>query len=164
MFNLYVEENFKNLSYEEMNNKLLKLNQENRIKLMEFMQKYTESHNKTEMDDIPKETEENINNDFNKNEVNINNTNTNIYNNNPIISNMYLNNPMQINISQNNRNLINQIYMNPLNKINSNSIQQKNTNMNISMNINNNINNGSILYYSQPMNIYGAYNQNIYKK
>ena len=150
--NTYAENNFKNLSLEEMNNKLLKLNEENRIKLMEFMQKYTETQKKAQIDDdMFEELEENINND---------------YNNNSIIPNMYMNNTMQINMGQNNQNIMNMnhIYINPIDPVNRNILQPQNTNMNINMNINNNLNNGSLLYYNQPMNIFNAYNQNLYKK
>ena len=130
------------------------------------MQKYTESH-KVETDDIIDEIESNDNNDFNKSEINLNNTNG-IFNNNqiiPNIPNIYMNNSMQINIRPNNQNLMNGIYMNQFNKINTNNIiPQKNSNMNINMNVNNNINNGSILYYNQAMNLFNGFNQNLFKK
>ena len=116
--NSYAEKNFKNLSPQEMSNKLLKLNEENRIKLTVAIQKYMSNQNN--------------NNSYN----NINNQNvmTPFYNYN--------------------NNMMNNMYMYQMDK------QQKN--MNINMNINN-INNGALLYYNQPMNIYGNYNQNFIK-
>ena len=71
--NEYAEKNFKNLSPQEMSNKLLKLNEENRIKLSEAIQKH-------------------ISNQNNNNTYNNQNLMTPFYNNNynNMMNNMYL--------------------------------------------------------------------------
>ena len=134
--NAYAEKNFKNLSAEEMSSKLLKLDEENRFKLIEMIQKYISKQNNDKPD---------INNNSNSN----NNSNNNIFNSTQNLNSAFYS------CNTNLMNNMNNIYMNPMNK-------NKNQNMNINMNINN-INNGSLLYYNQPMNIYGNFNQNYIK-
>ena len=150
--NSYAEKNFKNLTFEEMKEKLNKLNDENRTKLAEIFKRYSESHQSQGY--MNEEKEDNLNID--KRGDNLNN---NITNNNTsgILPNIYMSSPIPMNITQTNSNLINQFYMNQFNAINNANI--KNSNMNL--NINNNINNSSLLYYSQLMNLFGRNNQNI---
>jgi len=150
--NSYAEKNFKNLTFEEMKEKLNKLNDENRAKLAEIFKKYSESHQSQGYMNEEKE-ENNLNSE--KREENINNNITN--NSSGILPNIYMSSPIPMNIAQTNSNLINQYYMNQFNAINNPNI--KNTNMNL--NINNSINNSSLLYYNQLMNLFGRNNQNI---
>ena len=149
--NSYAEKSFKNLTFEEMKEKLNKLNDENRTKLAEIFKKYSESH---QLQGYMNEEKEENNLNSEKREENLNNNITN--NASGILPNIYMSSPISMNIVQINKNLINQ-YMNQFNVINNPNI--KNSNMNL--NINNSINNSSLLYYNQLMNLFGRNNQNI---
>lgn len=127
----YTKNNFGNLSEEEMCNKLLKLDEENRNKLLDALNKYSRAHPKNE---YIQESEHIITNNINDCKINYN---LNEYNNNYI---PYFNNfSIPFNLFSTNSNLIQQI-----NSLNNDIIQINNRNMNM---IINNVSNGISSYY-----------------